>query len=62
MSKTTKTPMLDKMIEVQEQSQFCGEFLEFLQKKYDMFDNMEDAEHYLGVGRWFYIIHIKQLI
>ena len=32
------TPTLDRMVEVQEQSQLCGEFLEWLQSKYTMFD------------------------
>lgn len=34
----SNTPTLDKMIEIQEQSQLCGEFLEWLQSKYAMFD------------------------
>lgn len=33
-----KTPELDKILEIREQSQICGEFLEFLQKNYAMFD------------------------
>ncbi len=33
-----KTPTLDRMLEIQEQSQLCGDFLEWLQKKYAMFD------------------------
>ena len=32
------TPMLDKMLEVKEQSQICGEFLEWLKSRYAMFD------------------------
>ena len=32
------TPTLDRMVEIQEQSQLCGEFLEWLQSKYTMFD------------------------
>lgn len=32
------TPTLDRMVEIQEQSQLCGEFLEWLQNKYTMFD------------------------
>lgn len=37
MSKVN-TPTLDRMLEIQEQSQLCGEFLEWLQSKYTMYD------------------------
>ena len=38
------TPELDKMLAVKEQSQICGEFLEFLKAKYDMFDRKVPRE------------------
>lgn len=46
------TPMLDKMLKVQEQSQICGEFLEWLQSKYAMFDLRitRDYPCYFGSG------------
>ena len=34
----SNTPTLDRMLEIQEQSQLCGEFLEWLQSKYSMYD------------------------
>lgn len=33
-----KTPELDKIAEVKDYSQVCGDFLEFLKGKFDMFD------------------------
>ncbi|MED9905271.1 MAG: hypothetical protein UFG06_13960 [Lachnospiraceae bacterium] len=52
MSKKLDTPMLDKMFAMKEESQLCGEFLEFLQKKYDMFDRSVSREQpfYIGAG------------
>ena len=46
------TPMLDKMLAVKEQSQICGEFLEWLQSKYAMFDLKikRDNPCYFGAG------------
>ena len=46
------TPMLDKMLKVKEQSQICGEFLEWLQSRYAMFRLSEAREepYYIGVG------------
>lgn len=32
------TSTLNRMLEIREQSQFCGEFLEWLQSKYTMYD------------------------
>lgn len=32
------TPTLDRMLEIQEQSQLCGEFFKWLQSKYAMYD------------------------
>ena len=51
MSKV-QTPVLDKMLEVQEQSQICGEFLEFLQSRYVMFEVKAPREEpfYHGAG------------
>ena len=37
MSKV-ETPTLDRMLEIQEDSQLCGEFLKWLQHKYAMLD------------------------
>lgn len=45
------TPMLDKILEVREQAQLCGEFLEWLQSKYAMFKFSEENEpFYIGTG------------
>lgn len=38
------TPTLDRMIEIREQSQLCGEFLEWLQSKYTMYDKKVKRE------------------
>lgn len=52
MSTKVETPVLNKMLEIQEQSQLCGEFLEFLQRKYDIFDRSVPREQpfYTGAG------------
>lgn len=44
--------MLEKMAAVKEQSQVCGEFLEFLLSKYIMFDKKikRDTPCYFGSG------------
>lgn len=39
-----ETPTLDIMIEIQEQSQLCGEFLDWLLRKYTMFDRKQKRE------------------
>lgn len=53
MSKSS-TPTLDKMLQIQEQSQLCGEFLEWLQRKYSMFDRRVSRENpfvnVMGIG------------
>ena len=51
MSKVN-TPTLDRMLEIQEQSQLCGEFLDWLQHKYAMFNLSVSRENpfYHGVG------------
>lgn len=41
----SSTPTLDRMLEIQEQSQLCGEFLEWLQSKYSMFDKDQSREN-----------------
>lgn len=48
----SNTPTLDKMLEIQEQSQLCGSFLEWLQGKYAMFDKKQKRESgvFLGSG------------
>lgn len=38
VSDDVKTPELDKIAEVKDYSQVCGDFLEFLKSKFDMFD------------------------
>lgn len=47
-----ETPTLDKMLEIQEQSQLCGEFLEWLESKYAMFELRTARENpqYIGTG------------
>ena len=47
-----KTPMLDKMLEIQGESQICGEFLDYLQTRYAMFEIKTPREEpfYHGVG------------
>ena len=51
MSKV-ETPTLDRMLEIQENSQLCGEFLEWLQGKYAMFElrTPRDEPFYHGSG------------
>ena len=39
-----KTPMLDEMVEIQEQSQLCGEFLDWFLRKYTVFDRKQKRE------------------
>ena len=41
----SKTPTLDKMIEIQEQSQLCGEFLDWFLCKYTVFDRNKKREN-----------------
>lgn len=56
------TPVLDRMLEIQEQSQLCGEFLEWLQSKYVMYDKkikrespfmdvMRDSGNYINIEK-----------
>lgn len=40
-----KTPTLDEMIEIQEQSQLCGEFLDQFLRKYTVFDRKQKREN-----------------
>ncbi len=39
-----KTPTLDEMVEIQEQSQLCGEFLDWFLRKYTVFDRKQKRE------------------
>lgn len=39
-----KTPTLDEMVETQEQSQLCGEFLDWFLRKYTVFDRKQKRE------------------
>lgn len=52
MQKASTTPTLDYMLKIQEQSQICGEFLEWLQTKYAMFrlDESRETAFYQGAG------------
>lgn len=56
-----KTPMLDRMREVQEESQLCGEFLEWLQGRFAMFNKNTSREeaHYIGSGDY---INIEKIL
>ena len=47
-----KTPTLDKMQEIQDSSQICGQFLEWLQSKFAMFklDTTRNEPVYHGSG------------
>lgn len=40
----SKTLTLDKMVEIQEQSQLCGEFLDWFLRKYTVFDRKQKRE------------------
>lgn len=57
----SKTPILDKMLEIQEQSQICGEFFEWLQGKYAMFDLKAPREKPFFIGNGDYI-NIEKLL
>ena len=60
-TKELETPMLERMREVQEESQICGEFLEWLQGKFAMFEkrtSKEDA-YYVGSGEY---INIEKIL
>ena len=38
-----ETPTLDRMVEIQEQSQLCGEFLDWFLRKYTVFDRKQNS-------------------
>ncbi len=57
----SNTPTLDRMLEIQEQSQICGEFLEWLQIKYAMFDKKQKRDSGVFVGSGDYI-NIEKLL
>lgn len=57
----SNTPTLDKMIEIQEQSQLCGEFLEWLQSRYAMFDKKQKRDSGVFIGNGDYIYTEKVL-
>lgn len=50
--KESNTPMLDKMLAIKELSETCGEFLEWLMYRYDIFDPKvpRDTLGYIGHG------------
>ena len=39
-----ETPTLDRMVEIQEQSNLCGEFLDWFLRKYTVFDKKQKRE------------------
>lgn len=41
----SKTSTLDRMVEIQEQSQLCGEFLDWFLGKYTVFDRKQKREN-----------------
>lgn len=41
---TGNTPTLDRMLEIQEQSNLCGEFLDWVLRKYTLFDRTQERE------------------
>ena len=43
--KKSKTPTLDRMVVIQEQSQLCGEFLDWFLGKYTVFDRKQKREN-----------------
>lgn len=46
------TPTLDRIMEIQESAQLCGEFLEWLQEKYVMYDkNIKRDSPFVDVMR-----------
>jgi len=55
-----KTPLLEKMVEVKNQSQMCGEFLRFLLEKYDVFDRSQPREepYYIGASDYINTEHL----
>ena len=57
----SNTPTLDKMIEIQEQSQLCREFLEWLQGRYAMFDKKQKRDSGVFTGNGDYIYTEKVL-
>lgn len=40
-----ETPTLDRMVKIQEQSQLCGEFLDWFLGKYTVFDRKQKREN-----------------
>lgn len=59
--KTIETPTLNKMMDVQKQSEICGEFLEWLQSRYAMFKLSESKKESVYVGSGDYINIEKEL-
>lgn len=60
MSSIPYTPTLTRMLELKDQTQLCGEFLEWLQGKYAMFDKkmVRDDPFYHGGGDYINIEHV----
>ena len=42
------TPTLDRMLEIQEQSELCGEFLDWFLHKYAVFERRQKRESHLN--------------
>ena len=54
------TPALDHLSKINDQMQICGEFLEFLEKKYAMFEREKEKKEpfYLGIGDYISKEHV----
>lgn len=50
-----KTPILDRVIELREKLDICGEFLEFMLEKFDVFNPELKREEPFYIGRGDYI-------
>ena len=44
LEKISETPTLDKMLEIQEQSELCGDFLDWFLHKYAVFERRQKRE------------------
>lgn len=47
-----ETPTMDRMVEIQEQSQLCGEFLDWFLRKYTVFDRKQKRESPFADVMW----------
>lgn len=44
LEEVSKTPILDRMLEIQQQSELCGKFLDWLLYKYTLFERKQKRE------------------